>query len=449
MILAPLGNTAMTVTDIHGQSLSGADALTAAGWDALLRETTLYAGDPLGGADALIEAAPDFVMPHLLKAWMLLLSTETQAVPMARATLDQLRPMPRNAREEGHLAALDHLADGRWWDASRVMEDVAIDHPRDVLALMAGHQIDFFTGHTRMLRDRIHRAMPAWHPSAPGWHAVQGMLAFGLEETGDYAGAERAGRLAIEAERRDGWARHAVAHVMEMQGRQEEGIAWMRGDVASWSEGSFFAVHNWWHLALYHLELGDLATVLELVDGPVTGGETPVMLELVDMAAMLWRLQLRGMPLGPRWGRLAERFDRVWTPGFYAFNDLHALMAYLGAGQAEKARAAITAVAGVAEDQGDQARAARQVSLPLMRGFAAFYEGRHDAAIQAIRPVRSGAAVFGGSHAQRDVIDLTLIEAALRGGHFALARSLVAERVAARPESPFARMLAERAVPAA
>jgi len=435
----------MTITDIHGQPLSGVDALTAAGWDALLRETTLYAGDPLGGADALIGAAPGFVMPHLLKAWMLLLSTETQSLPGARAALDAARALPRNAREEGHLAALDHLAEGRWWAASRVMEDVSIDHPRDLLALMGGHQLDFFTGHSRMLRDRIRRAAPAWHPSMPGWHAVQGMLAFGLEETGDYAGAERAGRLAVEAERRDGWARHAVAHVLEMQGRQKEGVAWLREDVASWSEGSFFAVHNWWHLALYHLEMGDMATVLELVDGPVTGGDPPVMLELVDMAAMLWRLQLRGVEPGARWTRLAERFEQIWTPGFYAFNDLHALMAFLGAGCSDKARQAIEAVAEAAEGPGDQALAARQVALPLMRGFAAFQDGRHDDTIRAIRPVRSGAAVFGGSHAQRDVIDLTLIEAALRGGHLALAQSLAAERLAAKPESPFARLLAERA----
>ncbi|TCH98611.1 tetratricopeptide repeat protein [Roseococcus sp. SYP-B2431] len=435
----------MTVTDIRGQALSGADSLTAAGWDALLGETLLYAGDPLGGADALIQAAPRFVMPHLLKAWMLLLSTESQALPAARSALDEARALPRDAREDGHLAALDHLAEGRWWAASRVMEDVAIDHPRDLLALMGGHQIDFFTGHSRMLRDRVQRAAPAWHPSMPGWHAVQGMLAFGLEETGDYAGAERAGRLAIEAERRDGWARHAVAHVLEMQGRTEEGIGWLRGDVASWSEGSFLAVHNWWHLALYHLEMGDTATVLELVDGPVMGADTPVMLELLDMAAMLWRLQLRGVELGSRWQALADRFDRIWEPGFYAFNDLHALMAYLGAGREEKAQAAIEAVAEAAERAGDQARAARQVSLPLMRGFAAFHEGRYEAAIRAVRPVRGGAAVFGGSHAQRDVIDLTLIEAALRGGHPALARALSAERLAAKPESPFARLLAGRA----
>src|SRR3546814_3749330 len=65
-------------------------------------------------------------------------------------------------------------------------------------------------------------------PDMPGYHAVLAMHAFGLEETGLYASAEENARRAVEIEPRDGWAQHAVAHVMEMQGRQREGIAWMR-----------------------------------------------------------------------------------------------------------------------------------------------------------------------------------------------------------------------------
>ncbi|WP_424814635.1 tetratricopeptide repeat protein [Roseococcus sp. YIM B11640] len=435
----------MTTADIHGQPLSGASSDTAEGWNALLAETVLYAGDPLGGSDRLIEARPDFVMPHLLKAWMLLLSTEPQALPPAREALDAVRALPRTAREEGHLAALTQLAEGRWWEASRIMEDVSIDHPRDLLALLGGHQIDFFTGHSRMLRDRLLRAMPAWDAARPGYHAMQGMLAFGLEETGDYAPAERAGRQAIELERRDGWARHAVAHVLEMQGREAEGISWLRGDVASWSEGSFLAVHNWWHLALYHLERGEIAEVQSLLDGPILGADPPIMLELLDMAAMLWRLQLRGVELERHWARLADRFDAIWQPGHYGFNDLHALMAYLGAGRTDRVHAALDGAGEAARGTGDNARATREVALPLMLGFRAFSEGSYDAAIRALRMVRSRAAMFGGSHAQRDVIDLTLLEAALRGGQRGLAQALAAERLAAKPQSPFAQLVTRRA----
>ena len=116
-----------------------------------------------------------------------------------------------------------------------------IEYPRDALALQAGHQIDFFTGNARMLRDRIARALPAWQSGMPGYHAMLGMQAFGLEEMGDYARAEKLGRAAIEIEPRDGWAQHAVAHVMEMQSRQRDGIAWMRANPEAWTKESFLA----------------------------------------------------------------------------------------------------------------------------------------------------------------------------------------------------------------
>ena len=135
----------------------------------------------------------------------------------------------------------------------------------------------------------------------PGYHAVLGMHAFGLEETGDYAAAEKSGRDAVELEPRDGWAQHAVAHVMEMQGRQRDGIAWMPDNADGWSRDSFFAVHNWWHVALYHLDLGEIDEVLALFDGPIYGARSRVILDMIDASAMLWRLHLRGIDVGDRW----------------------------------------------------------------------------------------------------------------------------------------------------
>jgi len=109
-----------------------------------------------------------------------------------------------------HLAAVGLLLDGEWRAAARVLEDIAIDHPLDALALQAGHVTDFYTGDSRMLRDRIARALPAWSPDMPGYHNIVAMHAFGLEETALYDRAEAAGRRAIELESRDRWAQHAV-----------------------------------------------------------------------------------------------------------------------------------------------------------------------------------------------------------------------------------------------
>jgi hypothetical protein len=229
-------------------------------------------------------------MGHALRAWLHLLGTEPAGVPVAREALKTTQALSATTQEQGHLAALAHLAEGNWMAASRVIEDVAVEHPTDALAVQTGHQIDFFTGNARMLRDRVARVLPAWSGGMPGYHAMLSMHAFGLEETGDYARAEATGRRAVEIQPRDGWGQHAVAHVMEMQNRTADGIAWMRANPDAWSTDSFFAVHNWWHLALYHLDRGELDEVLSLYDGPLKGGRSELVLDLVDATAMLWRL---------------------------------------------------------------------------------------------------------------------------------------------------------------
>ena len=111
---------------------------------------------------------------------------------------------------------------------------------------------------------------------------------------------------------------------MEMQGRQRDGIAWMRGNTEGWSRDSFFAVHNWWHLALYHLDLGEIDEVLALFDGPIYGAQSKVVLEMIDASAMLWRLHLRGIDVGERWEAVADAWEPIADAGNYAFNDAHA-----------------------------------------------------------------------------------------------------------------------------
>src|SRR5574338_1280012 len=183
-----------------------------------------------------------------------------------------------------------------------------------------------------MLRDRIARAMPAWSPAMPGYHALLGMHAFGLEETGDYEQAERQGRRCVDLEPRDGWGWHAVAHVMEMRNRPDDGIAWLAPGAQHWSTDSFFAVHNWWHLAMFHLERDEIDEVLRLFDGPIFGARSAVVLDLVDATAMLWRLHLRGVDVGDRWQAVAANWTPLAGAGTYAFNDMHAMMAFVGAG---------------------------------------------------------------------------------------------------------------------
>jgi hypothetical protein len=426
-------------------ALTGADGASAEHYRTAIHQFQCYIDDPVATVDRALATSPGFVMAHLLKAYLHLVGTEPAGIAVARECVATARTLPADARERAHVVAAEHLAAGRWYAAGRALEDIAIDEPRDALALQVGHQIDFFTGEARMLRDRIARALPAWSDGMPGYHAMLGMHAFGLEETADYPAAERHGRKAVDLEPRDGWAWHAVTHVMEMQGRQRDGIAWMRATPDAWARDSFLAVHNWWHVALFHLDLGEIDAVLALYDGPIFGARSTVILEMIDASAMLWRLHLRGVDLGDRWAAVADNWEAFADAGNYAFNDVHAVMAFVGAGRGNSIDRVLAAQEEALAGPGDNATFVREVGRPVTAAIVAFGRGDYDETLRLLRPVRNRAGRFGGSHAQRDILDLTMIEAALRAGRMPLARALAQERIAVKPTSPGARMLLDRA----
>jgi hypothetical protein len=424
----------MTIKDALGHPLSGANAAAAELFEQACHEFRCLIDDPLATAQKAIALAPEFTMAHALVGWLNLLGTEPGGLAPARAVLDTTRTLAADEREAMHLKAIEHLVHGRWHAAGLMLEDLSVRWPHDALALQAGHQIDFFVGHSRMLRDRMARVASTWHPGMPGYHAVLGMYAFGLEECGDYARAEALGRRAVELEPRDSWAWHAVAHVMEMQNRRRDGVAWLGETSGTWSPGSFLGVHNWWHLALFHLGLDQVDEVLKIVDARVLGPASPLALEMIDGSAMLWRLALRGIDVGDRWQPLADRWVASMAQcerSQYAFNDLHAVLAFVGAGREAEVRQVLAkqdAALAMAGTGDDNVGFLRDVGVDATRAIQAFGQGRYDEAVQRLRPLRSHAARFGGSHAQRDLIDQTLIAAADRAGQSLLADALRRER---------------------
>ena len=434
------------VTDRQSNAVSGATPAAVARFDEAVRSFTIYRGDPLARLDEAAAEAPAFAQAHLFKAFILGLATEPAATRDAAAIAATVRGLPLDDREASQLRALERLLEGNWVAAASALDFHGMRYPRDLVALQAGHLMDFYRGSARDLRDRIARALPHWSEDVPGYHAVLGMYAFGLEEAGDYARAEEMGRRAVELESLDSWAHHAVAHVMEMQGRAEDGIGWMIAREPHWTgDDNFFKVHNWWHRALFHLDLGQIDRVLELYDGPIRGGRSRVALDLVDASALLWRVTLAGHDVGDRWNEVAGCWDDHADGRLYPFNDLHASMAYLGAGRPDSVDRIVAALRESAAGAADTARWAGSIGLPLIAGFVAFWERRYTDAIEALHPVRFFANQFGGSHAQRDVIDWTLTEAAIRAHQPEVALALAHERAALKPHSPVNRDFLRRA----
>ncbi|HXJ82022.1 MAG TPA: tetratricopeptide repeat protein [Candidatus Methylomirabilis sp.] len=434
------------ITDRQGNPVSGATPEAVAQFDGAMQELNLYRGDPVASVDRALAIAPTFVMAQALKAYLFVLATEPQAAARARAIVEGARGLAMDDRERSHMAALNELLTGNWTAAALILDLHNVRYPRDLLGLQAGHVVDFFCASARGLRDRIARASAHWTASTPGYGIVLGMYAFGLEETGDYARAEQFGRRAVELEPLDCWAHHAVAHVMEMQGRAQDGIDWMNTRERYWAaEDNFFKVHNWWHRTLFHLDLGQEDEVWRLYDGPIRGGRSTVALDLVDASALLWRLHLMGRDVGDRWTEVAECWNEHADGRLYPFNDWHAVMAYIGSGREADVLRVVSALERSAREDTDVARWARAVALPLVQGFRAFWRGDYRDCAERLHAVRFITNQFGGSHAQRDVIDWTLTEAAVRGRLTALAEGLAHERLALKPHSPINRAFLQRA----
>jgi tetratricopeptide (TPR) repeat protein len=437
--------------DARGLTLSTRNADSVAAYDLAVDLLARYSGNPLEVMGAALGRDPGFVMGHCLVAGAIVTTTERSGEAALRQAVEAGEALARDAteRERRHLAAARAWLEGDYDRAVDRYARIAAEHPRDLLALQVAHLGDFMVGRQTGLRDHVAQVLHAWDPSTPGYGYVLGMYAFGLEETGDHPRAEEVGRRAVELDPRDAWASHAVAHVMEMQGRIDEGIAWLEATSGGWDPDNTFSFHNFWHLALYHLDAGDADGALSLYDRRIRPHRSDVALEMVDASALLWRAHLLGHDVGRRLEALAEDWARRIDDGYYAFNDAHALMALLGAGRAGEARRLLAGLERHAAGAGTNARMVREVGLPLCRALEAFSRGEHAACVDGILAIRDHAVRFGGSNAQRDVLSLTALEAALRGGLAAVARALASERTRLRPTNPAGWILAARASEAA
>lgn len=434
------------VTDLQGNGLNGATGNAVGLYNDAISAFNIYRGDPVAMLDEAIAASPEMAMAHIAKAHLFALATEPEAALEARAIVDGLQEFSLDDREASHVTALDQLLKGNWTTAAVTLDHHNMKYPHDLLALQVGHLMDFYRASARDLRDRIARTLPKWSSEMPGYSLLLGMHAFGLEESGEYARAEDTGRAALDLQPLDCWAHHAVAHVMEMQGRAEDGIGWMKAREAHWTgDDNFFQVHNWWHNALYHLDLGKISDVMDLYDGPIRGEKSAVALDQLDASALLWRVNAAGHDVGERWGELADAWDQHADGKLYPFNDWHAAMAYLGAGREDRVENILLSYRDAAVGDQETTNWARETGLPLIEGFAAFWHEDYQLATERLHKARYIANSFGGSHAQRDVIDWTLTEAAIRGGMKDEAEALANERVALKPHSPVNRSYLNRA----
>lgn len=355
-----------------------------------------------------LREAPRFVMAHVLQAYLQVCSRDPRKVRSARSVSIRVAGMPANEVERLHLAALASVfADN--YDGARARLATALRlQPRDILALQVAHAFDYVTGDAAGMHHRVATVLPAWSEDLPGYHAVLAMHAFGLEECGHYERAELAARAALALCPSDARAHHVMAHVFEMTGRPDEGIRWMNERVALWGVDTAVATHGHWHLALFHLARGETDHALALYDRCVRRGHSTEIADLIDAAALLWRIKLSAVDTGQRPAELAEAWAFHIDDAFCSFNDLHAMLAFVAARDWERVRRLEHAL-----DRGQwmptrHGATTREFGLSACRALAAFGRGDDTVAIDLLARLPAQAHRFGGSHAQRDVLFLTL-----------------------------------------
>ncbi|MEE8276630.1 MAG: tetratricopeptide repeat protein [Alphaproteobacteria bacterium] len=431
------GRRAIIIRDRRGLEITAGAAEAVARFDGAIAAYLAFRADVGARLEAALEADRDMPLALATRGCFFKLFATTALDGRARESLEASKTAAdaRGAteRELTHIAALEAWCGGDMAGAARLWESILHDHPLDVLALRLALYIRFYLGDSAALRDTVARVLPAWSEDTPGYGHVLADHAFGLEETGDYAAAEVAGRRAIDIDPADIWAAHAVAHVMEMQGRAREGIAWIDGLAENWSHCHNFFNHLWWHRALFHLALGEADAVLALYDERVRGDDSEEYLDLCNATSLLWRLEEEGIAVGDRWQVLAAIAARRLGNHVLAFTDTHLMMALAAAGDSADAAKMLDSFAAAARAATTQAPVYCDVALPLSHAILAARAGDHGAAVELLLPVRDEIQRLGGSHAQRDIFAQTLAACALADGRFELARDLLSERMAARP----------------
>ncbi len=421
--------------DKRDLDLTAASAEAATAFDHVIDGYLSMAPDTGERLKATFAADPDMAMAHCLKAYFMMLMAMGGLMPKAQQAAAKAGELAANTtpREQAHARAAGLWTARNMEGAAMIWEEILLDHPHDILAARLAHFAHFYAGDGRHLRDSVNRIMPAWNKSVPGFSYLKGMQAFGFEEAGNFGPAQAAAEMAIELEPNDPWATHAYAHVMEMQDRQEEGLAWIERLRPHWTQANNFQNHIWWHEALMMLDQGRMDDALAQYDARVAASDSDEYLDICNAASLLQRLEILGVDAGDRWAPIAAKVRERTEEHLLTFVDLHFALALAAAGDAKVEEMREFAAAYEGPEDESNLPIMKALGVPLMDALIAYRQGRYDVTTETMIPIRYEMWQMGGSNAQRDLFDLVLIDAAKKSGNRTLTRALLAERQAAMP----------------
>ncbi len=414
----------MPHVDLHGLPLTCASAEAASAFNTTVLGYLKYRADTAAHMTRTLAADPGFAFAHILKGYFAMLSFKQANVPMAQDALSTANGLLATAtqREQAHAVALSHWIAGDLDRTLKTWEEILDAHPTDVLAFRLHHFNAFWLGRPETMAREVEDAMPRWAPELPGWGALLACKCFAHEELGNYDIAEPAGREAIAIDKGDLWAAHAVAHVLEMRGRHDEGIQWLAGLEPHWDGANNLMHHLWWHRGLYHYERREFDEVLALYDrrfrnlaSPLTSAQPDLYIDMQNAASMLFRLERQGVDVGDRWGEIADKAETRIGDCRSAFTLPHWMLALAATRRFEAAGRMLEGMRTFAADgKGTLAPLVRDYALPISEAVVARARGDFSKACTLMRPALDGMFRLGGSHAQQDVLEQVFLDCAVR-----------------------------------
>uniref|UniRef100_A0A672G7R2 Tetratricopeptide repeat protein 38 n=1 Tax=Salarias fasciatus TaxID=181472 RepID=A0A672G7R2_SALFA len=430
-------------------------------YDAMLTQYVKWRNDEtLGGLEgcmsAIQAADPNFVMGNVISTGLELVGTgssprlDARLAAAVSRTVELASSQDISPRERLHVKAMELFSRGNFPKACEVWEDILVDHPTDLLALKFAHDGYFYMGAQVPMRDSVARVLPHWKPHMPLYSYLKGFYSFGLLETRFYDQAEKVAMEGLALTPDDAWAVHAVAHICEMRAEVDKGLKFMESREKDWQVSDMLASHNYWHWALGFIE--KVKTIMRFFQS--TSGS---MLDTVDSSSLLWRLEMEGVCVKERWRELFQVTQRHTDDHVTLFNDLHFLMASLGAEESATTRRLLEGLQELAKEPGDnqQHQLAQTVGIPMCQAIIDYSHGDFKHAVERLYPLRYRMVDVGGSDAQVRSADGS--ETQKKHERFkkikfptqTLARCLqclVVERDAVRPNSPLTQRLMQKAL---
>jgi tetratricopeptide (TPR) repeat protein len=350
-----------------------------------------------------------------------------------------------NRREVVHLQAIDCWISGDFAKACDLWESILVEHPFDIIALKFVQTACFFLGLSKRLLDSIAQVFPLWEQEKPyGYGYVFGMFSFALEENGEFQRSENYAREGLNLNGgNDIWSIHALSHIYLESGRYSEGIELLNKTENDWKNQLGLSCHVYWHKALFYLETNQTAEALLLFDEhilPLVKISNGFPLDVSDASSLLWRLELLDVNVDDRWSSLDVFVDAHLDDKFYIFNDSHFMFNLCRRYSLEEnknlAEFHIDRLSSNSKDIDNWNNIVTQeVGLDVCRSILSFYRHDYSNCFTLLYSKRYLLTRIGGSNAQRDIFNLTILKSALRSNNFSIANALLTQRQCIHPNT--------------